>query len=293
MSTFWSAWIIIIAVGNILGCLWLLWWTRKKPDDTIAEGDSMGHSFDGIEELNTPLPRWWLQLFYGTIIFAFIYCALYPGFGSYKGLLGWTSTGQWEKEVERADNQYNRIFRDYAERSIEELASDPEAIKVGQRLFGNNCAVCHGSNARGSKGFPNLADNDWLYGGSPEAIKTTITKGRNGNMPPMAMAIGGEQGTKDVAAYVLSLSGKTGTGDADAGKSKFMVCAGCHGMDAKGNPALGAPNLTDNIWLYGSGEAAIIETITNGRIGRMPAFEEQFSPEKIHVLSAYVYSLSK
>ncbi len=292
MSTFWSGWIIVISLGNILGCLWLLWWTRKKPDDPIADDETMGHSFDGIEELNSPLPRWWLKLFYGTIAFAFIYFALYPAMGNYQGALGWSSAKQWQTEMERADNQYNRIFRDYAARPIEELAKDPEAIKVGQRLFGNNCAVCHGSDARGAKGFPNLTDNDWLYGGDPKTIKTTITQGRNGTMPPMAAAIGGEEATKDVAAYVLSLSGRKGSGNAEAGKAKFMVCAGCHGMDAKGNHAVGAPNLTDSIWLHGGTEADIITTITKGRKSHMPAFGDKLSPEKIHVLAAYVYSLS-
>lgn len=293
MSTFWSVWIIAITLFNILGCLWLLWWTRKRPEDTIEEGDNtMGHAFDGIEEYNNPLPKWWLNLFYFTIAFALIYLALFPGYGKYPGVFGWTQENQWEREVEIADNTYNRIFRDYAKSSIEELAQNPEAIKVGQRLFGNNCAVCHGSDAKGSKGFPNLTDNDWLYGGDPETIKTTITKGRNGNMPPMITSIGGEQAAKDVATYVLSLSGKQGSGDAEAGKAKFMVCAGCHGMDGKGNPAMGAPNLTDNIWLYGNTESDIVHAITNGRSGQMPAFEETLSPEKIHVLTAYVYSLS-
>ena len=294
MSTFWSVWIIAITLFNILGCLWLLWWTRKRPEDTIEEGDNtMGHSFDGIEEYNNPLPKWWLNLFYFTIAFALIYLILFPGFGSYPGVFGWTQEKQWEHEVEVADNTYNRIFRDYAESSIEELAQNPEAIKVGQRLFGNNCAVCHGSDAKGSKGFPNLTDNDWLYGGTPEAIKTTLTNGRNGNMPPMIAAVGGEQGAKDVAAYVLSLSGQKGSGDAEAGKAKFMVCGACHGQDGKGNHMMGAPNLADDIWLHGSGEEAIIAAIKNGRQGQMPAFKDQLSPEKIHVLSAYVYSLSQ
>ncbi|MCG8671416.1 MAG: cytochrome-c oxidase, cbb3-type subunit III [Pseudomonadales bacterium] len=294
MSTFWSVWIIAITLFNIFGCLWLLWWTRKKPEDVIEEGENtLGHEFDGIEEYNNPLPKWWLNLFYFTIAFSLIYLLLFPGYGSYPGVFGWTSANQWEREVETADNTYNRIFRDYAKSSIEELANNPEAVKVGQRLYGNNCSVCHGSDAKGSKGFPNLTDNDWLYGGTPEAIKTTLIKGRNGNMPPMIAAVGGEQGAKDVAAYVLSLSGQTGSGDAEAGKAKFMVCAACHGMDGKGNQAMGAPNLTDNIWLYGNSEEAIIEAIAKGRRGQMPAFEETLSPEKIHVISAYVYSLSQ
>ena len=294
MSTFWSVWIIAITLFNIFGCLWLLWWTRKRPEDTIEEGENtMGHSFDGIEEYNNPLPKWWLNLFYFTIAFSLIYLVLFPGFGSYPGVFGWTQEKQWEHEVEVANNTYNRIFRDYAESSMLELAQNPEALKVGQRLFGNNCAVCHGSDARGSRGFPNLTDNDWLYGGDPETIKATLVNGRRGNMPPMIGAIGGEEAARDVASYVLTLSGREGSGDAEAGKAKFVVCAGCHGMDGKGNQTLGAPNLTDDIWLYGGSEDAIIAGIKNGRMGEMPAFNEQLSPEKIHVLSAYVYSLSQ
>lgn len=293
MSSFWSGWIIVITLVNILGCLWLLWWTRKKSDDTIADGESMGHSFDGIEELNTPLPRWWLQLFYITIAFAFIYLLLYPGFGRFAGLLGWTSSGQWEMEVERADNQFNRIFRDFAAVPVEGLVNNPDAMQAGERLFGTNCAICHGSDAKGSPGFPNLTDKDWLYGGSPDAIQTTLTNGRRGMMPPMAAALGNEQGVKDVAAYVLSLSGLQGSGDAEAGKARFMVCAACHGMEGKGNPAMGAPNLTDDVWLYGNSEADVIQAITQGRNGVMPAFGEQLSPERIHVLTAYIYSLSQ
>nr|PIE42015.1 MAG: cytochrome-c oxidase, cbb3-type subunit III [Gammaproteobacteria bacterium] len=231
-------------------------------------------------------------MFYITIAFALIYLLLFPGFGKFPGMFGWTSAGQWEREVETANNTYNRVFRDYAASSVEELAVNQEAIKVGQRLFGNNCAICHGSDAKGSKGFPNLTDTDWLYGGSADNIKTTITNGRNGAMPPMIGAIGGEQGAKDVAAYVLSLSGRQGSGNAEAGKAKFMVCGGCHGMDGKGNQAIGAPNLTDDTWLYGNTEAHIIEAISKGRGGVMPAFKEQLSPEKIHVIAAYVYSLS-
>lgn len=293
MSSFWSGWITFIALLNIFGCLWLLWWTRQTNEDDVPEGEEMHHSFDGIVEYNNPLPQWWTMMFYGTIVFALLYFALYPGLGAYKGALGWTAVKQWEQEVEKADNRYDRIFKDYAKVSMEELAKDPEAIKVGQRLFGNNCALCHGSDAHGAVGFPNLTDTDWLYGGKPETIKMTITNGRNGNMPTMAAAVGDETAIKDVAAHVLSLSGRKGSGDAAAGKAKFALCAACHGPDGKGNQMLGAPNLTDNVWLYGGSEAAIIETINQGRSGAMPAFKGQLSEEKIHVLAAYVYSLSK
>ncbi len=288
-----NGWIITIVLINLLGCLWLLWWTRKRPDDHVAEGESMGHSFDGIEELNNPLPHWWLNLFYFTIAFAFIYLTLYPGWGDGKGVLGWTSTNQWSTEVEKANNRYDRIFEEYASVPVAELAKNPEAVKIGQRLFGNNCALCHGSDARGNVGYPNLTDSDWLYGGTPEKIVETITGGRNAMMPALGAALGGEQGIKDVAAYVLSLSGRQGSGDAAAGKAKFdMVCAACHGPEGKGNQMLGSANLTDNVWLYGGTEKTIIETITNGRQGKMPVFKDTLGEQKIHVLAAYVYSLS-
>lgn len=287
-----NGWIITIVLINLLGCLWLLWWTRKRPEDHIAEGESMGHSFDGIEELNNPLPRWWLNLFYLTIAFSFIYLTLYPGWGDAKGLLGWTSHNQWDMEVEKANNRYDRIFKDYADTPIEELAKDPTAVRIGQRLFGNNCAVCHGSDARGNVGYPNLTDNDWLYGGTPDQIVATIVHGRNAMMPAKGGLPMTEQDIVDMAAYVLSLSGRQGSGNAEAAKPKFAVCSACHGADAKGNQMLGGPNLTDNIWLYGGSEKSIIETLTNGRQGKMPAFKDTLSEEKIHVLAAYVYSLS-
>ena len=228
------------------------------------------------------------------VAFAFIYLTLYPGWGDAKGYFGWSAVGQWETEVQKAENRYDRIFAEYAEIPVEELAKNPEVLKTGQRLFGNNCAICHGSDARGNKGYPNLTDNDWLYGGKPENIKQTLVNGRGGLMPPQK-AILGEEGIQNVAAYILSLSGRSdeSTGDVAQGKEKYQVyCIACHGADSKGNQMLGAPNLTDNIWLYGGSEAAIIETLTLGRHGNMPAFKDQLSPERIHVLAAYVYSLS-
>lgn len=287
-----NGWIITIVLINLLGCLWLLWWTRKRPEDPIKDGESMGHSFDGIEELNNPLPHWWLNLFYFTIAFAFIYLTLYPGWGDAKGMFGWSSTGQWETEVKRAENRYDALFEEYASVPVEELAKNQEVVKTGQRLFANNCAICHGSDARGNTGYPNLTDNDWLYGGSADKIKETITNGRGGMMPQLGAALG-EQGVKDVAAYVLSFTDRKGSGDAAAGKEKFAtICAACHGPDAKGNQMLGAPNLTDNIWLYGGSEEIIMETINGGRHGKMPTFKDTLSPEKIHVLASYIYSLS-
>jgi len=287
-----NGWIITMVLINLVGCLWLLWWTRKRPEDHIAEGESMGHSFDGIEELNNPLPHWWLNLFYFTIAFSLIYLTLYPGWGDAKGLLGWTSQGQWELEVEKANNRYDRIFQEFAAVPVEELARNAEAVKVGQRLFGNNCALCHVSDARGNKGYPNLTDTDWLYGGQPDQIVVSITNGRTAIMPPGGGLPMSEQDVRDMTAHVLSLSGRQGSGNAEAAKPKFAVCSACHGADGTGNTMMGGPNLTDNIWLYGGTEKDIIETLTQGRHGKMPAFKDTLSPEKIHVLAAYVYSLS-
>ncbi|MGB3623895.1 cytochrome-c oxidase, cbb3-type subunit III [Ketobacter sp. MCCC 1A13808] len=287
-----NGWIITIILINLLGCLWLLWWTRKRPDDPIKDGESLGHSFDGIEELNNPLPHWWLNLFYFTIAFAFIYLTLYPGWGDAKGIFGWTSAGQWETEVKRAENKYDVYFQEYAAIPVDELAKSTEAIKTGQRLFANNCAICHGSDARGNLGYPNLTDADWLYGGSPDKIVETITNGRGGMMPPMGTALG-EDGVRDVATYILSFTDRKGSGNAAAGKAKFdTLCVACHGVDAKGNQMLGAPNLTDAVWLYGGSEKIITDTINGGRHGKMPAFKDTLSPEKIHVLSSYIFSLS-
>lgn len=298
MSTFWSGWIIAIVLINLCGCLALLWWTRQDSGE-VPLGESMGHAFDGIEEINNPMPHWWLNLFYFTIVFAAIYFMLYPGFGSFKGMLGWTSTGQWELEVDKANNRFDAIFAEYAKVPVAELAKDPEAVQVGQRLFGNNCAVCHGSDARGSMGFPNLTDKDWLFGGTHEKIVETVTGGRQSiGMPAFAAAPYNvdEAGLKNLTAYVISLSGRqTAIGDATAGKQLFTEkgCMGCHGPEGKGMEMMGAPNLTDNVWLYGGTDDAIMTTLNQGRKGVMPSFKEKLGDDKIHVVAAYVYSLSQ
>jgi cytochrome c oxidase cbb3-type subunit 3 len=270
---------------------WLSGATAKK-GETV---ESMGHVWDeDLEELNNPLPDWWLKLFYITLAFGLIYLVLYPGLGSFPGLLGWTSHGQYEREMDVADATYGPLFTRYRAMSIPAVAADPEARKMGERLFVNYCSVCHGSDARGARGFPNLRDNDWLYGGSPEQIEQSILNGRNGVMPAWKDALGGDQGVADVVQYVLSLSGRNVDEAAAArGKAKFQTfCVACHGPDGKGNQALGAPNLTDNIWLYGGSEKAVTETIANGRSGKMPAQKDTLGEDKVHLLAAYVYSLS-
>ncbi len=293
MSTFWSLWITVITLGVIFGCAWLLWVTRKSQKFDSETDQTMGHAFDGIEEYDNPLPKWWLFLFIGTIVFALTYLTLYPGLGNWKGLLGWSSAGQWEKEVQEAEAKYGPLYASFAEKPIEALQNDAQALDIGRRLFLNNCAVCHGSNARGGLGFPNLTDNDWLYGGTPDRIVETITNGRNAMMPAWGEVLG-EDGVKNVAAYVLSLSGREVDAERAAkGKEIFQTnCAACHGTDGKGNQMVGAPNLTDNIWLYGGTEQIVEQTIRNGRQGKMPTFKERLGDDKIHLVAAYVYSLS-
>jgi cytochrome c oxidase cbb3-type subunit 3 len=257
----------------------------------------MGHEFDGIQEYDNPLPRWWFLMFLGTVVFSLGYLALYPGLGNFKGLLGWTSAGQWEEEMAHADEVYKPVFAKYAALSVEDLQKPENStgLKMGQRMFANNCSVCHGTGGQGAYGFPNLTDNDWLYGGDPATIKTTITAGRQGAMPAWGEVLG-EDGVQDVANYVRSLSGAEGVeaAAAERGQNQFQtLCAACHGPDGTGLAALGAPNLTDNIWLYGGDFSSVAHTIRNGRAGVMPAHKDLLSDDKIHLIASYVYSLSK
>ena len=298
MTSFWSWYVVILTTGTLLALTWLIFATRKgQRSDTTDQ--TVGHVYDGIEEYDNPLPRWWFMLFVGTIIFAVGYLVLYPGMGNWKGILpgydgGWTSTKQYEREITKADDKYGPIFSKYAAMSIEEVAKDEQALKMGGRLFASNCSVCHGSDAKGSHGFPNLTDNDWIWGGDTETIKLTIMKGRNAAMPGWEAALGND-GIKNVTGYVRSLSGlKNPEGvDLEAGQKSFnTMCVACHGADAKGNPMLGAPNLSDRIWLYGSSFAQVQQTIRHGRNGQMPAQEDFLGNDKVHLLAAYVYSLS-
>jgi len=295
MTSFWSVWVSIITLGSIFGCLWILFAVQKSQKHNDTTEETTGHVYDGIEELDNPMPKWWIQLFVITSIFSLVYLVLYPGLGNYQGLLGWTSTGHWEQEVKDADEKYNPIFEAYAQLPIETLSKDTEAMKVGQRLFATNCSVCHGSTGRGSLGFPNLTDNDWIHGGSPETIKTTILEGRKGQMPAKGFKpTMSKSDVNNLTHYLLSFSQRSDDTQAIEHGSKMFqtACAGCHGKDAKGNQSAGAPNLTDNTWLYGSTYTLINQTINFGRSGVMPAQADKLSEDKIHLLAAYVYSLS-
>jgi cytochrome c oxidase cbb3-type subunit 3 len=316
MSSFWSIWISVITLGTILGCYLLLRWCLQNKTG-VEEGDDMHHEFDGIIELNNQLPRWWTILFYICIVWGLIYLVLYPGLGNYKGLINWQSSNQtikslaesraaieanktngvinqYDREVQFANELFAPIFDAYYKQPITELAKDSEALKIGQRLYSQNCSQCHGSDARGQRGFPNLTDDDWLYGGSPEQITATLINGRQGMMPAQ-LDTHGEDGIEELVAYVLSLSNRADLVQTkvDAGQARFAVCAACHGQDGKGNQMLGAPNLTDQIWLYGGTEKALAETLRYGRNGVMPAFKTTLGEKKIHLVSAYVYSLSQ
>ena len=299
MSDFFSsAWSIYIALVSLLGivwCIWLLFSQRKAKVLHTADGAvaDTGHVWDGdLRELNNPLPRWWMWMFLLSCIFALVYLVLYPGLGSYPGILGYSTDGALMSSMTNANDELKPVYAKYVKMDIEQVAADPKAREMGQRLFLNSCAQCHGSDAGGSKGFPNLTDGDWLYGGSPENIKTTIVNGRGGVMPPFPQLE--DKQIVDVTNYVRSLSGLPAddlriTRGAEVFKAN---CVACHGVDGKGNIALGAPNLADKTWLYGSSEAVIIETITKGRMAMMPAQDKVLSSEKIHLLTAYVWGLS-
>lgn len=300
MSSFMSWFVIVLTVGNILACLWLIRWSSKRVPGEAASGEVTGHTWDeNLQEYNNPLPRWWLWLFYITIVFGLVYLALYPGLGNFKGFLGWSQEQEYETEMAAAEAEYGKIFAAYAAQPVPALADNQDAMQAGQRLFLNYCAQCHGSDAGGAPGFPSLKDDAWLYGGSPEAIQTSILEGRQGNMPAMAAAVGGDQGVTEVAHYVRSLSGLPhDTQLASAGQGKFAVCAGCHGMDGKGSlangmAALGAPDLTDDAWLYGRSLETIEKSIREGRSGKMPAHRDFLGEDKVHLLAAYVYGLSQ
>ena len=290
---FWSIYIAGLTLLSILACLVLLWVTSRKKMPFRSD-NTTGHVWDDdLRESNNPMPRWWVWLFVGTVVFSLLYLVAYPGLGSFPGQFGWSTRTAYEAEMEKANKELAPLYSQFAGKKPEELAGDAVAMGIGERLFMNNCAQCHGSDARGSKGFPNLTDRDWLHGGSPEKIAESITKGRNGNMPAMAAAVGTPDDVKNVAHYVLSLSNNPHDSvRSQLGKSKFTSCAACHGVDGKGNQALGAPNLADDIWLHGWGEQGIVAIINNGKVNAMPGQTGRLTEAQIQVLAAYVWGFS-
>lgn len=291
-SNFWSIYIAVVTVVSILACGWLLWanMTQKPP----GAAQTMGHVWDeDLAELNNPMPAWWAWLFVGTIVISLVYLALYPGLGSFKGLLNWTSAGQYQGEQKDASLKYDALYQKFAGVDSMQLAGDAKAHAIGERLFLNNCAQCHSSDAKGAKGFPNLTDKDWLWGGEPARIEESIMGGRQNQMPAMGAVLGDEQGVDDMANYVLSLSSSAHDPvKAVRAKDKFMICAACHGVGGVGNSVMGAPQLNDRVWLHGDSLASIKETIAKGRTSQMPNFGERLGKDKVHLIAAYVWSLS-
>ena len=297
MTSGWSLFVISLVVINIAGCFWLLRWTAKPKSATekIGGGADTGHVWDkDLREYNNPLPRWWLWLFYITIVFSVLYLALYPGFGSFKGIKGWTQAGQWEQQQKEADARAAAYLAPFASMTVPQLAADGKAMATARNLFQVNCAPCHGSDGGGAKGFPNLADKQWQWGGDPDTVVQTIMAGRVAAMPPWGQVLGA-QGVDQVVAYVQQLSGQPADATlAAAGKTQFeTVCAACHGVDGKGNPLLGSPNLTDDIWLYGGDAATLKLTLENGRNGQMPAFGDRLGAERVRLLAAYAMRMSE
>ncbi|MFN3569000.1 MAG: cytochrome-c oxidase, cbb3-type subunit III [Polaromonas sp.] len=292
VNNFWSHYVAVLSLVSILACALLLWLTARVRAKPSAD-NTTGHVWDeDLREANNPMPRWWMGLFVLTIVFGLGYLVAYPGLGSYQGELGWSTEGEYAKDIAAANRELEPVYAAYAALPADKVAADPAAMAIGQRLFLNNCAQCHGSDGRGSKGFPNLTDSDWLYGGTPEKISETIHKGRIGVMPPMGAAVGTPEDVKNLANYVLSLSGSPHDSlRAGLGKSKFSACAACHGVGGAGNPALGAPNLTDKVWLHGYGQESIIAMINTGKTNQMPAQQGRLTDAQIHVLTAYVWGL--
>ncbi len=293
-----SGWGLFVAASTIIGlvaCIALLIVASRRR--VMADDNTTGHVWDeDLRELNNPLPRWWMWLFVITVVFSAVYLAFYPGLGSYGGTLKWTSQNQFEAEQARATAALAPVYAKYKDMAPEQLVADTQAMAIGERLYLNNCAQCHGSDARGSKGFPNLTlpAESRLATETADQIKAVILQGRTGNMPPMAAAVGSAEDVRNVAQYVLSLSGSAHNSvAAQLGKAKFGTCAACHGPEGKGNKTLGAPNLTDKVWLYGWGEQAIVEAITKGRAGVMPPQGKLLTPEQVHVLAAYTWGLSR
>ena len=290
MSSAWSWYIIIGTVLSMLGCFWLIFWTNKQRASDEELKESEAHVWDeNIRELNNPLPMWWLWLFVLSLVFSGIYLVVYPGLGSYGGTSGWSQANQYDLEVAAAEERYGPMFAKYGAMNVTDLVDDPKAMSIGGSLFANYCSQCHGSTAQGARGFPNLTDDSWLYGGEPDQIEFAIMNGRSGVMPALGPALGADLDA--MISYVQTMA--DGQDTSSPAHAKFTTfCSACHGADGTGNQALGAPDLTDDVWLYGYSETEIRRTLEVGRNGVMPAHSNLIGPDRARILAAYVYGLS-
>jgi cytochrome c oxidase cbb3-type subunit 3 len=293
MSNAWSWYVALGTIASLLACFWLIVWTNRQRQSAAEIEESERHVWDeDIRELNNPLPMWWLGLFVITLIWGAGYLILYPSLGNYEGLLGWSQEGQYEQQMAAAEERYGPMFASYGAMTVEELIADPKALGIGHSLYANYCSQCHGANALGAPGFPNLADAAWNWGGTPQQIEQTILGGRNGVMPALGAVLQTDEAIDEMVDFVRNLSG--GMDTASPAHARYMtVCIACHGPTATGNPALGAPNLTDDAWLYGSSSAAVRKTIVEGRGGQMPAHGDLLGADRARILAAYIYSLSQ
>jgi cytochrome c oxidase cbb3-type subunit 3 len=296
MPAFWAWFVAAGTVAFIIWCVWLISWSAKQGPQGVEDEDLVGHKWDGdLEEWNNPAPKWWLYLYFITIAWAIGYMVFYPGIGVFEGTLGWSQQGQYEAEVEAAEARYAPIYERFAAMPFEELVKDEDALALGGSLFASYCTTCHGSDARGAPGYPNLTDNDWQWGGTEQDIVNTLTHGRQAVMTPWAQILGSDEAVDNMVTYVQSLSGMVDDSEVtDSARTQFTTfCAACHMPTGTGNPAVGAPNLTDDTWLYGSSRDVIRTTIEQGRNGQMPAHGELLGENRTRILAAYVYSLSQ
>ena len=295
MPAFWHWFVAVGTIAFIIWCIWLIGWSAKQGPANVADDDLVGHKWDGdLEEWNNPAPKWWLYLYFITVFWAIGFLIAMPGLGNFDGMLGWSSAGQYEDEMQAAAETYEPIYEQFAAMDFEALKKDPGALALGKSLYASYCTTCHGSDARGAPGFPNLTDGDWLWGNTEQDLVTTIGNGRMAAMPVLAPALGGDEGVNNMVKYVKSLSGGELDAGAQAAQPMFVaLCSACHGVDGTGNKIFGAPNLTDDTWLYGGSEDVIRETILNGRNGQMPAHGELLGANRTKILAAYVASLSQ
>jgi cytochrome c oxidase cbb3-type subunit 3 len=295
MPAFWHWFVAAGTIVFVIWCIWLISWSSKQGPSNVADDDVVGHKWDGdLEEWNNPAPKWWLYLYFITIAWAIGYMILYPGLGNFGGTLGWSQQGQYEAEMQIAAETYEPLYEQFAAMDFEELSRNPDAQALGRSLYASYCTTCHGSDARGAAGYPNLTDDAWLWGNTESDLTTTILNGRSGVMPVLAPALGGDEGVDNMVKYVKSLSGGEADAAAMSAQPMFVaLCSACHGVDGTGNKVFGAPNLTDDIWLYGGSDEMIRETILNGRNGVMPAHGDVLGENRTKILAAYVYSLSQ